>query len=57
MTRNTEGKGQVYYSIFEVERQLLPKTLARKKAEDVEALGITLAKESLQKVKECLTKK
>ena len=60
MAEKVEKRGQVYRSMSDFEREFLPKSFENRKTEktkDVEALGIILANESLQKIKECLTRK
>jgi len=52
-------KQHVYRSMEEVAKKFFPKTWEKRQAErpeDAEALGISLAKESLNKIREQLTK-
>ena len=49
-----KDKKKVFKSMREFEKHFFPKSLAKKNAEkptDAKALGITLAKESLEKIK------
>ena len=52
-------KKQTYHSMREVEREFFPKSFEKRMAEkptDAKALGASLAKESLEKVRERLAK-
>lgn len=53
MSRNKKGKN-IYRSMVEFERKYLPKSLEKRRAEkptDAQALGASLAKETLEKIK------
>lgn len=56
MKRNKEKK-KVIHSMVEFERKFLPKSYEKKmvqKPKDAHALGVSLAKESLEKIRERL---
>ena len=58
MNRNKKMK-QIYLSMTEFERTFLPKSFEKQMAEkptDAQDLGVSLAKESLEKVREELVK-
>ena len=58
MNKNGKKK-QLYRSMKEFERKFFPKSFKEKMAEtptDAQALGVSLAKESLEKIRERLAK-
>lgn len=58
MSRKKE-KERIYHSIVEIERNFFPKSFEErmiKKSENSQALGINLAKESLDKIKRQIAK-
>lgn len=58
MNKSIEKK-QVFRSMTEFEREFLPKAFKKRMSEkptDAHALGISLAKESLEKIREQLSK-
>jgi hypothetical protein len=58
MSRKKE-KERIYHSIVEIERNFFPKSFEErimKKPENSQALGINLAKESLDKIKRQIAK-
>jgi len=57
MNKNKK-KNQIYRSMREFEKEFLPKSFEKRMAEkpiDAQALGISLARESLDKIRERLT--
>jgi len=55
--KKKKKKKQVYKSIREFEKKFLPKTFEKRRGEkptDAQALGIILAEESLEKIREQL---
>jgi chaperonin GroEL (HSP60 family) len=58
MNRKKE-EGRIFHSIGEFERNFFPKSFEKKlikKSEDSQALGISLAKESLEEIRRQLAK-
>ncbi|MDR4508296.1 MAG: hypothetical protein MRJ65_08695 [Candidatus Brocadiaceae bacterium] len=58
MNENIKGK-QIFHSMMEFEKEYFPKSFKKKieeKPSDARALGISLAKESLDKIKNLLTR-
>jgi len=54
-----KNKKQTFYSVMEFEREYLPKSFEKRKAEqslNVQSLGTILAKESLAKIRAQLAK-
>ena len=58
MNKDKKGK-QIYQSMTEFEKEFFPKSFEKRMAEkstDAQALGVSLAKESLEKIKGRLAK-